>query len=240
MISIIIPTLNEESVIEKTLTALKSGLKIPHEIIVTDGKSTDKTVEISRGIADKVVAFTDTRRQTIAEGRNDGARAASGEFLAFMDADCSFTDPNAFFESALRHFARDPMMVALTVAIRVLPEYETLADKIVYICFNKYLQILNNIFKIGISAGEFQMMRKRDFDAIGGYNQNLVASEDVDLFNRISKLGNIVFDHSLTIYQTGRRGHKVGWPKLLSIWIGNTISMMFRGKAISKEWKVIR
>ena len=88
MISIIIPTIKEEKVIGRTLRNLKSRLTIPHEIIVTDGKSTDKTVEIARGIADKVVEYTGTTRQTIAQGRNDGAKSAQGEYIAFMDADC--------------------------------------------------------------------------------------------------------------------------------------------------------
>ncbi len=104
MISIIIPTKNEESVIEKTLTSLKNNLSLPHEIIVTDGASTDKTVEIAKKYADKVVEHAGPERQTIAAGRNAGAAVAAGDFLAFMDADCSVTHSGEFFATALEDF----------------------------------------------------------------------------------------------------------------------------------------
>ncbi|MEA2715616.1 MAG: hypothetical protein QOG91_644 [Candidatus Parcubacteria bacterium] len=240
MISIIIPTLNEESVIGETLADLKSRLTIPHEIIVTDGKSTDRTVEIARTYATAVVTYAGSARQTIAEGRNDGARAAHGEFLAFMDADCRFADPDAFFTEALTHFDADPRAAGLTVAIRVLPRMETAADKIVFIIFNNYLRLVNNVFGLGISAGEFQMIRRSAFDKVGGYRPELVASEDIDIFYRLSKMGRIVFDSSITVFHTGRRAHKIGWPKLIATWIMNSFYMWTTGRAYSKEWKVIR
>ena len=55
MISIIIPTLNEEGVIGKSISSLKSKLTLSNEIIVSDGKSSDKTTEIARQLADRVV-----------------------------------------------------------------------------------------------------------------------------------------------------------------------------------------
>jgi glycosyltransferase involved in cell wall biosynthesis len=240
MISIIIPTLNEAGVIGQTVGFLKSHFTLPHEIIVSDGKSTDATAGIARQAGATVVAYAGEKRQTIAQGRNDGVRASQGDYIAFMDADCHIPDPEAFFKRAIGHFERDPRTVALSVSIRVLPEMETFSDKLVFSLFNRYLQILNNVFKQGMAAGEFQMMRRSAFEQVGGFNEALVASEDVDLFNRLSKVGLIVFDHGLVIYHTGRRAHKIGWPRLLSTWIANTVSMWVSGKAHSKEWTVIR
>lgn len=240
MISIIIPTLNEESVIAETLDHLRSKLTLPHEIIVSDGKSNDRTVELARLYADKVIEYAGDARQTIAMGRNAGAAKAGGEFVAFMDADCTILDPEAFFGKILRHFSADPGLVALNVAIRVLPEFETFADRIVFDCFNDYIWFVNNVLHIGISAGEFQMIRKSAFDKLGGYDDSLVASEDVDLFQRLSKLGKVRYEKKLTIYHTGRRGHAIGWPKLLSQWLLNSIWMIFSGKAYVSEWKPIR
>jgi glycosyltransferase involved in cell wall biosynthesis len=240
MISIIIPTLNEESVLENTLKSLKEKLTLPHEIIITDGHSTDKTVEIAHKYADKVVVFNGNYRQTIPEGRNDGAKVAVGDFFIYIDADCHILDPNNFFSQALAFFETHPKYVAMTVSIRVLPQYETWADKIVFISLNTYFWFLNSVFGFGISAGEFQMIRSDVFKSINGYNPKLIASEDVDLFNRLSKIGKIKFNHDLTIYHTGRRAHKIGWPKLLYLWMRNTMTMFVSGKAHSKEWTVIR
>ena len=57
MISIIIPTLNEEKIIEATLCTLTSTLTIPHEVIVSDGGSSDRTVELAKKYAGAVVFF---------------------------------------------------------------------------------------------------------------------------------------------------------------------------------------
>jgi glycosyltransferase involved in cell wall biosynthesis len=55
MISIILPTFNEEKVIESTLRTLASTLTLPHEIIVSDGRSSDLTVQIAAKYAAVVV-----------------------------------------------------------------------------------------------------------------------------------------------------------------------------------------
>ena len=131
MISIIIPTLNEEKVIKKILENLSrcSGEK---EIIVSDGNSSDKTVEIAKQYTNKVIVYAGETRQTIGGGRNVGAGAAKGEFLVFLDADISITDPNDFFSRAESFFLKDKNLVGMTVRIRVLKEIETIGDWIVF------------------------------------------------------------------------------------------------------------
>lgn len=83
LISIIIPTLNEETHIAKTLRhTLK--LKGNFEILVVDGGSNDRTLEI-------VKDFTEVKRLCAPKGRalqmNLGARHAQGEILVFLHAD---------------------------------------------------------------------------------------------------------------------------------------------------------
>jgi len=69
MISFIIPTLREESSLEKTLNWL-STYTGENEIIISDGGSTDKTLEIARKYTDKIIVYEGTKRQTIGMGRN--------------------------------------------------------------------------------------------------------------------------------------------------------------------------
>ena len=241
MISIIIPTRNEEKIIAATLANFKDKMTLPHELIVTDGASTDKTVEIARTLADKVAAHTGPERQTIAGGRNAGAALATGEFLVFMDADCSLLDPDSFFRLALKNFDDYKKLVALTGWLRVLPQFETLPDKIVFVSQNIWMMFLNNALHYGLSpGGEFQMMRADVFSKIGGFNERLVAAEDIELFGRLGKEGRIRLDPRLKVFHTGRRAHKIGWPRLLSQWFLNTVWMMVFKRAYVKEWKVIR
>ncbi len=244
MISIIFPTLNEESVIADTIERIKSKMTLPHEVIVSDGKSNDRTVEIARLHADKVVEYTGETRQNIAMGRNAGAWAAKGgpeDFFVFMDADCVIEDPDTFFTEALNNFKKHPKLVALCAWLKVLPKKETLTDKIVFDLQNVFCIIVNDVFRKGISpGGEFQMMRAETFKKLGGYNEKLVASEDVELFRRLTKLGRVKLDHKLVVMHSGRRAHKIGWPHLLSLWFLNTVWMSFAGRAYTKEWKPIR
>ncbi len=89
----------------------------------------------------------------------------------------------------------------------------------------------------GAAQGKFQMIRRDIFEKIGGYNEHLPASEDMELFSRLSRLGKTRIDMKLAIYHPARRAHALGWPKLLLIWNLDALSLLFRGKVISKDWK---
>lgn len=239
MISFIIPTKNEEKVIEKILQCL-SEYKGEKEIIVSDGQSTDNTIMIAKQFADKVVEHEGSIRQTIALGRNDGARVARGDFLVFLDADVEIPDINAFFEKIGKIFHANSELAGLTVCIRVSKEQETFMDKIVFSSLNFYNLIMNNYFNAGASLGEFQMVRRNIFKQIGGYREDLIASEDFEFFSRVSKLGKTCLVNDLTVYHSGRRAHVIGWPKLLKEWFLNFFFVLMGKKSHSKEWEVIR
>ena len=239
MISIIIPTLNEEKIIEKTLKSLK-GFNGDYEIIVSDGRSTDRTIEISKQYADKVVVYEGTTRQTIGMGRNLGASMAQGEYLLFLDADLYIPDINEFFKKTLTSFEEDPSLVGLTVYMKVFPEMATTADKFFFWLFNNMFYFLNNILHKGVSYGEFQMMRKNIFKELGGYNEKLAVAEDNEFFKRLTKKGKTKIDSNLIVFHTGRRAHKIGWPRLLISWWINQLSVSVFKKSYHSEWKVIR
>lgn len=240
MISIIIPTLNESKTIEVTLKNLISGLKnISHEIIISDGKSSDNTIEIAQKYA-KVIVYSGTTRQNIAMGRNAGAKIANGDLLVFIDADVVMFDVEEFFKKAIKNFENNKKLAGLGSKIRVLPELETFSDKFFRTIHNSYNIFINNILHLGSGAGEFQMVRADVFRKIGGFNEKLIAGEDHDLFIRLSKVGRTYYDTHLTVYEKGRRAHAIGWPKLMSIWIINGLSVSLFKRSVSKEWKVIR
>ncbi|MBI1819771.1 MAG: TIGR04283 family arsenosugar biosynthesis glycosyltransferase [Nitrospirae bacterium] len=80
-ISVIIPVLNEEKVLQKTLQRLKKGADL--ELIVVDGGSLDSTPAIARAFTRKVFASPPGRARQM----NEGARHAEGEILLFLHAD---------------------------------------------------------------------------------------------------------------------------------------------------------
>lgn len=80
-ISVIVPVLNEEKTIGASLAALIP--LAPHETIVVDGGSEDRSGEICRRFNVRVISSDRGRALQM----NHGARAASGEALLFLHAD---------------------------------------------------------------------------------------------------------------------------------------------------------
>ncbi len=239
MISIIVPTRNEEKIIRTTLSSLKKQLTLDYELIVSDGESTDNTILIAHEFTDLVVSRDPAAPKNIAQGRNAGAHIARGEFLVFLDADCTIKNADYFFTHALKQF-EDSRVVALAAPLNVLPELATYTDRVIESIIQANLVVVNNLLHTGGAQGEFQMVRASEFKKIGGYNERLVVCEDLDLFKRLARRGRTVFDTSLTVYHTGRRAHAIGWPHLLYLWFANQISVAIRGKAYSKEWEPLR
>jgi glycosyltransferase involved in cell wall biosynthesis len=240
MISIIIPTLQEEKLIETMLKALKSGLTVPHEIIVSDGGSRDQTAALARKYADKVIVYTGVKRQTIAQGRNDGAKAAAGDILMFLDADCFLNNPNEFLQKINQKFSADKDLVALTGWLLIQPEERTFFDQIIPPIVSASYWFLNNVLHHGGASGEFQAIRRTAFEQLGGYREEMTAGEDIDMFSRLSRIGKTRLARDLVIYHTGRRVHKIGWPHLLTLWFLNTVWLIVWRKAYSEEWVPIR
>ena len=89
IVSIIIITLNEVENIEETVSKIRlatrfpSGKVLPIEIIVSDGESTDGTIELAKKLADKVIIGPKGRYLQL----NRGAKQASGDILLFLHAD---------------------------------------------------------------------------------------------------------------------------------------------------------
>ena len=103
-VSIIIPTLNEQSYLRKLLDDIKSQriddkLCSEIEIIVADGHSKDKTRQIAKSYGAKIVDGP----YHPGIGRNNGAKVARGEIIYFMDADILLKD-NSFIQKTLKEF----------------------------------------------------------------------------------------------------------------------------------------
>ena len=103
-------------------------------------------------------------------------------------------------------FEKDSKIVAATTWFRVYPADETFSDRLVYGVMAGVSLIIDNYMRGGCTAGgEFQMMRKEAFHKIGGFNKTIPVSEDLDIFQRIAKVGRVYFANDLFIYHSGQR-----------------------------------
>ena len=241
-ISVIIPTLNEEKLIVKTLGQFTSLLKEKYsmEIIISDGGSTDDTLSLLTPLVDKVVKAEEGVKQNIPQGRNAGAKAAEGEYLYFLNADTIIEDTELFFTATIDSFS-DNKNYALTCRFHVFPDDVRFSDKMFHGFYNNYVRLLNAA-GMGMGRGECQMVRSDIFRKVNGYNELLAAGEDYDLYRRIKKLGKgkIKFLNELLVYESPRRYRKFGYIKVFGDWTKNSFSVFFKNKSISEVWEQVR
>lgn len=239
--SIIIPTLNEEKLIGELLIQLTNPDlrgKFDIEVIVSDGGSTDKTIEIAAEYVDLLIEHKNNYPQKIACGRNAGAAEAKGDILIFLNADIKLSDPLKFFHF-IEHEFLNSNYLAMTCFVKIFPELVTTVDKIFHTAYNNYFALLNKI-GIGMGRGECQVIRKEVFNQFGGYNEELAAGEDFDLFRRIRKKGEILFTRKVVVYESPRRFRKFGYAYVTLTWIKNGFSILIKNKAVSDKWEPVR
>lgn len=98
--SIVIPTRNRAQDLDNCLKSIKGQTFQNYEVIIVDDNSTDNTKEISKKFNTRYIYHKERTGQSI--GKNDGAKAAKGEILVFIDDDC--VADNNWLENILQAF----------------------------------------------------------------------------------------------------------------------------------------
>jgi glycosyltransferase involved in cell wall biosynthesis len=238
--SIIIPTLQEEKYILRTLDQFTDCLrnKFNYEVIVSDGGSTDATVQLARNRADLLLEHTASSHQTISMGRNIGARNAKGKIFVFLNADTIIEQPDLFFR-VVCDILKNERIIAATCKVNIYKEEERFSDRLFHNFFNYYFWLLN-IIGIGMGRGECQIVRRDEFFNVGGYDEQLAAGEDFNLFVKLCRHGEIAFIPSLIARESPRRFRKFGYRKIVFQWFMNSLSVLLRGKSMSDHWEPVR
>lgn len=202
LISIIIPTLNEEANIGQTLKQLDG-----YEIIVADGGSDDATARIASGKARLITAPRGRASQM-----NAGARAASGDILLFLHADTTL--PEHALEDVRRLLA-DERIAGGGFSL----SFDDPAPSFRVIAFMSNLRAR----LIGLVFGDQAIFVRRSvFERMGGFKE-MPLMEDWDFSLRMKKEGQVVVS-GLSVTSSARRFRRHGvwrtvwrmqWIKLL-------------------------
>lgn len=209
MISIIIPAWNEEKYLPKLLDCIKKQSYKDYEIIVADANSTDRTRRIARKYGCKVV-----KGGMPAVGRNNGAKAAKGEILLFLDAD-SQIDKN-FVRNALNEVEKRKTDVAGSY---LYPLSNNIIDKIFLAIFNAWIFVTQFFYPNACGSGIF--CKKWLHNKINGFDETIMLSEDMDYVKRCRKYGKFrIIKNSKVMYSMRRYDNegrfKVGFKLFLS------------------------
>lgn len=177
--SVLIPAHNEENYIGKCLDSIAAAAALssqPTEVIVILNRCTDRTEEIARSYG--CVTLVDGSKN-LSMIRNAGARIARGEYIVTIDADSMMTE--RMLTEIDEHLASGTY-----IGGGVAGKFERMS---VGIIVSALLLIVPLIFKYGaVSVGIF-WCRKIDFDAIGGFNENMLMTEDADFAYRLKQWG---------------------------------------------------
>ena len=191
-ISVIIPTLNEVSIIEKTLTALPRH-EWPERIVV-DGGSFDGTADRAKRHADKVLVTEAGRGRQM----NAGAREARGDILLFLHADARL--PRQAHEAVSRALD-DPAVVG--GAFRLAIDSPRRALRMVAMFANGRTRLT------GVPYGDQGLFVRRPvFERLGGYPEWPLL-EDLEFGRRLKSAGKIVI-LSQPVTVSSRRWDKEG------------------------------
>ena len=222
-LSIIIPTFNEEEYLPRLLESIERQWGNNREIIIADNNSTDKTVEIAKRYGARIV-----EGGLPAVARNNGARAARGEYLLFVDADTVM--PDGFLKSLLKQFDEDFIDICI-------PVYKPIdSDKKIYKTLfelaNSYLKLMEFIKPQG--GGACILVTRRLHRRIGGFEESRRTSEDHDYIFRASEIGRFRVYNQFYIYVSARRLEVEGLSNMIQKMIRSSIVFFFTGKSDEK------
>ncbi|MBI2611451.1 glycosyltransferase [Candidatus Gottesmanbacteria bacterium] len=200
LISVVIPTLNEEKYLSLCLKSLKNQTFQNFEVIISDGGSTDKTKKIASKYGVRIVAHPNI---TVTLARQSGIDIARGEIIVGADADTIY--PQNHLEKIVKDFKEKNTRVAVGGGgvFEKHPLWLHLGWKIAY----ALLALLSSIFKTAIYIPAFNLSFKKEaFKRIDGYKTYLdFGGDELDILNRLRKRGEVYFDKNLICYPSSRR-----------------------------------
>lgn len=173
--SIIVPTLNEELILESTLAQIQQ--LSPHELIVCDGGSDDDTCKIAERFSRRVINVSVGRSLQM----NAGADEATGDLLLFLHAD-SRLEPESFRK--MLEYMKDPKWLGGAFSLCIESENWPL----------KLISSLANIRSkyFGLAYGDQGIfVRKEVFRKLKGFAP-IPICEDLDFYHRMKKKGPVI------------------------------------------------
>lgn len=195
-VSVITPCRNEETFIGKCLDSIISNIfpKDKLEVLVVDGRSTDRTKEIVRGYSDRYpfIKLIDNPGiiQTLAT--NIGIRASSGDVIIRMDAHVEY--PRDFISKSIQHLQESGADCVGGFLI-TKPAVDTTTAMSIALALSHPFGVGNSYFRTGVNEPKyvdtvpFGCYKREVFDKVGFFNENLNRTDDLEFNLRLGRTG---------------------------------------------------
>jgi len=176
MLTIIIPTLNEEKYLPKAIDSIKKQ-NYECEIVIADAGSTDQTIPIAKRYQCKI-----TRGGKQARGRNEGAKIANGDWLLFLDADIIL--PERFLDNCFKEIKNNGLEIATCSATPISTNF---FDHLVYSLANAAVILFQK--RKPFAQGFCIFIEKAIHEQIKGFDETITFGEDSEYVSRAVKYG---------------------------------------------------
>ena len=181
MISFVIPAHNEEALIGRTVQSIHEAVGETgraYEIIVSNDASTDRTAEIAIASGAQVV---NVDHRQISRVRNSGAAMAKGDILVFVDADTILLQNTLL--AALETLNHGAVGGGCRVSF----------DGDIPLWATGILHVMTFLFRVfRWAAGCFIFCRREAFEAVGGFNDEIFAGEELFMSQALKTQGRFV------------------------------------------------
>ena len=207
-VSVIIPNYNYGRFLAEAIESALNQTYEPHEIIVVDDGSTDESREILEKYGDRIRVHYQ-KNEGVGAARNMGAEMATGDILAFLDAD-DYWSPQKL-EKQLAELLSDPTIGLVHCGLQYVDDKGELGEEYLFGLSGWVATNLLRFEPVIAGPGGTTLMRKDVFLEMGGYdtNKDLHPSEDWDLSYRIATKYKFGFVREPLLYyrQHGGGGH---------------------------------
>ncbi|NTV30727.1 glycosyltransferase family 2 protein [candidate division WWE3 bacterium] len=196
-ISVVIPVWNEERFLADCLQSILKQEYPPHEIIVVDNNSTDKSVSIATSFPQ--VTVLKEKKQGISYTRTTGMNAATGDIIARCDADT--TVPPIWTKQIIKTLSEGNYdAVTGPISFYDLPLKTSLFSRV-------FLKLIKILHESDILLGSNMAITKSMWDKVKANlcDDNPKIHEDIDLTIHIIKEGGKIARDNKMIARTSAR-----------------------------------
>ncbi|MBB6670617.1 glycosyltransferase family 2 protein [Cohnella nanjingensis] len=246
-ISVILPTYQAEPYLPELLKRLKGQSTPPHEIIVVDSSSTDRTVEIAKHSGAKVLVIN---KEEFDHGgtRNYAAQEASGEVLAFMTQDA--LPEGRDFLASLTGPLRDSQVAAVCgrqIARANANVLEQMTREINYpeeMIRKSFGDLKRYGIKLFFFTNVCSAIRRDAFMKLGGFPEPIILNEDMILAAKCILSGysivynpdaGVIHSHDYTLMGQFRRNFDIGVSMRMNDWIFQYTTAEREGRKLVKQ-----
>lgn len=203
-VSIISVTYNNEDLIENFISSVLKNISKNDGLIIVDNHSSDKTVEKISKFKNVTLVLSD-KNLGFSKGNNLGVKAASGQYLFFLNPDTQMNNPILdqlidFYEDVDAGIVGPKLIKAdgqIQASVRKLPTWwGAFKEYILNIkeSYSEYVPSSSSPMEVETVYGAAMLIRKDLFDKIGGFDEKFfLYYEDIDLCNRVRELGKKIY-----------------------------------------------